>query len=89
MYEGCFEGHLHPAGVLGAFTPTFPGTCPYITSVGATQIPSGGAVTDSEEASRAFASGGGFSNFFALPCYQEDAVGAYFKDHHPALPKIL
>ncbi|CAJ2503639.1 Uu.00g110330.m01.CDS01 [Anthostomella pinea] len=66
-------------GTSGRFNPTFPSSCPYITSVGATQIPAGGSVADAEEAAQTSTySGGGFSNVFALPSYQADAVAAYF-----------
>lgn len=34
-YEGYSGGWLNGAGAGGAFNPSFPGTCPYITSVGA------------------------------------------------------
>lgn len=57
------------------FLPEFPSTCPYITSVGATQ--------DFEPevavgvASEGFYSGGGFSSYFARPSYQDAAVPAY------------
>jgi len=50
------------------FVPTFPSGCPYLTSVGATyQIP---------EVAIDF-SGGGFSNNFTRPLYQENAVVEY------------
>ncbi|PCH37959.1 family S53 protease [Wolfiporia cocos MD-104 SS10] len=50
------------------FVPVFPSACPYITSVGATtQIP---------EVAVDF-SGGGFSNYFLRPVYQETAVTDY------------
>ncbi|EJT98782.1 subtilisin-like protein [Dacryopinax primogenitus] len=53
------------------FLPNFPASCPYVTSVGGTQnIPNEVAVTR-------FGSGGGFSNFFARPAYQEAAVSRY------------
>ncbi|KZO97104.1 subtilisin-like protein [Calocera viscosa TUFC12733] len=53
------------------FLPNFPASCPYVTSVGGTQnIPDEVAVTR-------FASGGGFSNFFGRPSYQEEAVSNY------------
>lgn len=51
------------------FTPTFPGTCPYITAVGGTQ---------SLEPEVAWDSGsGGFSNYFGRAWYQEAAVKYY------------
>jgi tripeptidyl-peptidase-1 len=63
------------------FNPTFPGTCPYITSVGATQINPNSTVNDPESA--ASLSSGGFSNVFQLPCYQKNAVNNYFALHKP------
>ncbi|SJL05011.1 related to Tripeptidyl-peptidase sed3 [Armillaria ostoyae] len=50
------------------FIPTFPGGCPFITSVGATQ--------GVNETSANFNSGG-FSNVFARPSYQASSVSAY------------
>ncbi|KAG1893463.1 peptidase S8/S53 domain-containing protein [Suillus fuscotomentosus] len=50
------------------FLPTFPASCPYVTAVGGTiNIP---------ETAAAF-SGGGFSDYFARPAYQEAAVSEY------------
>ena len=34
-------------------------------------------------------SGGGFSNFFALPDYQKDAVGNYLQNFPPSYPPDL
>ncbi|KAF9816777.1 hypothetical protein IEO21_03857 [Rhodonia placenta] len=63
------------AGVAGfdhtectTFQPTFPSTCPYVTSVG-------GTVGIPETA--ASLSAGGFSNIFPRPSYQSTAVPAY------------
>ncbi|KAH9855354.1 subtilisin-like protein [Lenzites betulinus] len=53
------------------FIPTFPATCPFITAVGSTQ-------GISPETAAPF-SAGGFSNIFARPDYQTDAVDAYLK----------
>lgn len=50
------------------FLPVFPASCPYVTAVGGTvNIP---------ETAVDF-SGGGFSNYFSRPSYQNDAVSAY------------
>ncbi|KAJ6561529.1 tripeptidyl peptidase A [Mycena vulgaris] len=50
------------------FIPSFPSSCPYVTSVGGTMnIP---------EVSAGF-SGGGFSDYFSRPAYQNKAVGQY------------
>ncbi|KAA1474770.1 family S53 protease [Dentipellis sp. KUC8613] len=51
------------------FVPTFPSTCPYVTSVGGTQ----GANPETA----ASLSSGGFSNLFVTPSYQTAAVNAY------------
>ncbi|KAA1474758.1 family S53 protease-like protein [Dentipellis sp. KUC8613] len=51
------------------FVPTFPSTCPFVTSVGGT--------TFTPEEIAADFSGGGFSSFFATPSYQASAVSAY------------
>jgi tripeptidyl-peptidase I len=60
------------------FNPSFPGTCPYITSVGATQVNPGNTISDPEGAcEQIIFSGGGFSNRFALPDYQQSAVQAF------------
>jgi len=65
------------------FNPSFPSTCPYVTSVGATQMNPGSTVDDPEVAAMVdlpvtpFFSGGGFSNVFPLPEYQKHAVENY------------
>ncbi|KAH8670895.1 tripeptidyl-peptidase 1 [Xylariales sp. PMI_506] len=51
------------------FTPTFPGACPYITSVGGT--------VEVQPEQAAYFSSGGFSDYFPRPSYQDDAVTAY------------
>lgn len=56
------------------FSPSFPGTCPYITSVGATQLKAGALATDSdpEEACETIIySGGGFSSPY-LDLYKQN-----------------
>ncbi|KAL6713742.1 hypothetical protein ACLMJK_008234 [Lecanora helva] len=79
----CAGGTLNNGG-SGTFNPSFPGTCPYVTSVGATQIVPGASVTAPEEACETVIySGGGFSNVFPIPSYQSSAVATYFKNHKP------
>ncbi|KAI0780145.1 subtilisin-like protein [Fomes fomentarius] len=51
------------------FQPTFPSTCPFLTSVG-------GTTSFGPEVAVDFSSGG-FSNLFPRPSYQDDAVGRY------------
>jgi tripeptidyl-peptidase-1 len=73
-----------PGATYGRFNPSFPGTCPYITSVGATQVATGSTVTQPEQAAESVIySGGGFSNVFPMPSYQASAVKEYFKNHNP------
>ncbi|UZJ55505.1 hypothetical protein CBS101457_004825 [Exobasidium rhododendri] len=72
-------------GTDGKFNPSFPGTCPYILSIGATQIDPGASVSKPESAcQQVIYSGGGFSNNFPLPAYQRTAVKNYFKYHKPS-----
>jgi tripeptidyl-peptidase-1 len=76
-----------PTGCLGQnldiFNPTWPGTCPFVTSVGATKVYPGYTVSDPESAvydpagfpyAVNYSSGGGFSNLYSIPDYQADAV---------------
>lgn len=71
-------------GDSGLFNPSFPGGCPYITSVGATQINNGSSVRVIESASETVIfSGGGFSNVFPLPNYQNKAMATYYQNHKP------
>ncbi|KAF8897766.1 tripeptidyl peptidase A [Infundibulicybe gibba] len=58
------------------FIPGFPASCPFVTAVGGTAgVP--------EAAVSRFFSGGGFSNYFKRPAYQDKVVQAYLN----ALPK--
>ena len=70
------------------FVPSFPPSCPYLTSVGATMIRPNGSVFDPEQAAEKpgpvnFASGGGFSNVFSAAEYQRLALEYYFDKHLP------
>ncbi|KAH8995261.1 peptidase S8/S53 domain-containing protein [Lactarius hatsudake] len=51
------------------FTPVFPATCPYVTAVG-------GTTSFSPEVAASL-SGGGFSEFFARPGYQQPVVSTF------------
>lgn len=71
-------------GKTGKFNPSFPGTCPYVLSVGATQIRPNASVLAPEEACETIIySGGGFSNVFAQPQYQKAAVARYYASYNP------
>lgn len=66
------------------FNPDFPSGCPYVTSVGATQVNPGSTVHDPEGAcEQVIFSGGGFSNIFPIPSYQASAVASFLKNHPP------
>ena len=68
-------------------SPGFPATCPYITTVGATYLPSGAvAGKDPEVAVTRFGSGGGFSNIYPIPSYQSSAVNSYLTNSPPSYP---
>ena len=58
-----------------AFTPLFPSSCPFITSVGATVGFAPEKVA--YDPANGFVSGGGFSNYFKQPKYQASAVAGY------------
>ena len=79
-------GGTYNNGGAGTFNPAFPSTCPYVTSVGATQVKPGGSVTATspeQACETVIYSGGGFSNVFPLPSYQAAAVNNYFANNNP------
>lgn len=59
------------------FSPGFPSSCPYVTTVGATKNfnPEVVALDDAN----GFVSGGGFSQYFSRPAYQDNVVPKYVK----------
>ncbi|ATY62013.1 alkaline serine protease [Cordyceps militaris] len=75
------EGCLGENGDV--FTADQSSSCPYMTSVGSTQIVPGGDAGDEEMVTRWFSPGGGFSNIFPRPEYQKHAVNRYFQSHDP------
>ena len=76
-------------GTSGKFNPAFPSTCPYILSVGATEVLPGKTVLQPESACESVIySGGGFSNVFQLPDYQKNAVQSYFKNYKPTYSAV-
>ncbi|KAJ6555036.1 subtilisin-like protein [Mycena vulgaris] len=80
----CLNADLQPVSNGTVFNPSFPSTCPWLTSVGATQILEGNTVDDPESAcEEVIFSGGGFSNIFPLPSYQARAVTSFLKNHPP------
>ena len=88
----------HPQnGLLNGtvFNPSFPATCPYVLTVGATQLNANETVSDPETVMHvpnkllgfpsyiSFSSSGGFSNYFKEPCYQASAVSKYTTMYKP------
>ena len=67
------------------FTPNFPASCPYVTTVGATKNfePEESAYRAATNVSGTFrdlySSGSGFSNYFKRPAWQNDVVPKYVK----------
>ncbi|CAD0097283.1 unnamed protein product [Aureobasidium mustum] len=59
------------------FRPMFPASCPYVTAVGATRLV--GPEVVAFDARGGFVSGGGFSNYFSRPSYQEGHVEEYVR----------
>ncbi|KAI4250164.1 MAG: hypothetical protein L6R40_000336 [Gallowayella cf. fulva] len=57
------------------FLPSFPDGCPFVTSVGATKNFNPEVVAFDPR--NGFVSGGGFSNYFRRPSYQDNAVKPY------------
>ncbi|KAF2158993.1 hypothetical protein M409DRAFT_38027 [Zasmidium cellare ATCC 36951] len=57
------------------FLPMFPASCPYVTAVGGTRNIPEEVVTWDE--SNSFVSGGGLSNYFPRPAYQDGVVEKY------------
>jgi len=54
------------------FSPAFPASCPWVTTVG-------GTIKDGSSETAWMGSGGGFSNYFPRPAYQDAAVSKYLK----------
>ncbi|SMQ45934.1 unnamed protein product [Zymoseptoria tritici ST99CH_3D7] len=81
------DGSYQNGTLGGRFNPAFPSTCPYVTSVGATQVKVGINVFTTTQPEKAcetvIYSGGGFSNVFPLPNYQSGAVSGWFQNHNP------
>ncbi|KAF7195639.1 Tripeptidyl-peptidase sed3 [Pseudocercospora fuligena] len=86
--ESMPENSLDPGEHKAIFEPEFPASCPFITSVGGTTD-----LSDEKAATKSTipvtsrlgytASGGGFSNVFDRPSYQDNAVANYVNNHIP------
>ncbi|KAH9044199.1 subtilisin-like protein [Lactarius hengduanensis] len=69
--DGLGEGTCVKDDGTVRFMPRFPATCPHVTVVGGT--------TDYEPEVAASFSGGGFSDYFERPTYQEEAVSTFLE----------
>jgi tripeptidyl-peptidase-1 len=86
------SGCLGTAGQI--FNPQYPSGCPYVTSVGGSQLQANGTVYDPETVMQDnlggsavnFSSSGGFSNYFPRPTYQDGHVETYFHRAHLTYP---
>ncbi|KAL4071280.1 peptidase S8/S53 domain-containing protein [Scleroderma yunnanense] len=66
------------------FNPTFPAVCPWVTAVGATMVKPNATVFDPQPekaCDQVIYSGGGFSNYFAMPDYQKNAVEGWVQNN--------
>ncbi|KAF8158458.1 subtilisin-like protein [Crassisporium funariophilum] len=80
----CLNANNQPVRNGTVFNPGFPASCPFVTAVGATQVNPGSTVNDPEGAcEQVIFSGGGFSNIFSMPSFQENAVKTFLRDHPP------
>jgi tripeptidyl-peptidase-1 len=83
--------YTRPNSQNGVFNPSFPSGCPWVTSVGATQVANGTnivrALASGTQPERAcetvIRSGGGFSNVFEMPQYQASTVHRWWQDSPP------
>lgn len=70
--DGVGEGDCLAADGSVQFTPSFPASCPWVTAVGGT--------TSYAPEVAATLSGGGFSNHFLRPNYQQEAVSIFLEN---------
>ncbi|ETS87890.1 hypothetical protein PFICI_01718 [Pestalotiopsis fici W106-1] len=75
-----------PSGnaTAGRFSPVFPGSCPWVTSVGGTRLllpgeprPPASSTKETVWREPVHSSGGGFSNVFPVPPYQAPNIASY------------
>jgi tripeptidyl-peptidase-1 len=82
MLPSKFTPNMHLSLNANA-TFRFPGSCPYVTSVGATQLSDAGGLPEVAAVwqgnyGEQVGSSGGFSNVFAAPSYQQSALASYW-----------
>ncbi|KAH6647170.1 peptidase S8/S53 domain-containing protein [Truncatella angustata] len=95
--SGCLSGYNLTETI---YNPDAVSACPYVTSVGATQLQPNQTIHDPESAMQTalapapspesrFSSSGGFSNYFPAPDYMKDALDTYFSKHDPGHPSYI
>ncbi|KAJ7800197.1 subtilisin-like protein [Mycena olivaceomarginata] len=77
------DGALAFGNPSGSFVAQLPASCSYITAVGGTSVAAGASTDQVEESTTDFWSGGGFSNNFARPAWQDAAVQNYLDNFAP------
>ncbi|KAK7001547.1 subtilisin-like protein [Favolaschia claudopus] len=81
----CLQGNgtLVSGNPKGAFVAQLPASCPFVTAVGATSVETGATTDQVERSTTDFPSGGGFSNNFPRPTWQDAAVQNYIDNFAP------
>ncbi|KAJ6483985.1 subtilisin-like protein [Mycena sanguinolenta] len=77
------NGELVAGNPNGSFVGQLPASCPFVTAVGATSVAPGATTDQVEQSTTDFPSGGGFSNNFARPAWQDAAVQNYLDNFVP------
>ncbi|KAJ6592444.1 subtilisin-like protein [Mycena capillaripes] len=77
------DGSLEPGNPAGSFVGQLPASCPFVTAVGSTSVAPGASTDQTEESTTEFPSGGGFSNNFPRPAWQNHAVQNYLDNFAP------
>ncbi|KAI3325007.1 tripeptidyl peptidase [Xylariaceae sp. AK1471] len=73
----CYRERSGDGKQMAGFMPSFPASCPYVTTVGATRFLEPEIVAF--DARTGFSTGGGFSDLFPQPEYQRAAVNRYLE----------
>jgi len=71
------------------FQPYFPASCPYVTAVGAVQWTNERPTPEPTASKSVQFSGGGFSNWFVRPAYQDAVVEAYLNTNPTPAPSFF
>lgn len=101
--NGCIDEESRNLGNKGSvFSAGYPQNCPFVLSVGATQLNSNDTIHDAESAlqqpGRAkqlgylngyYSSSGGFSNLFPRPPWQNKLVTEFLEKHDPRYPYYI